>query len=207
MGVGRRRGHVGPLSGVVRPVRVVAERPDGQVRAGQRVARGRVAAGAGGVGARRTGDHGRPGIGRGAFQRGRGGRRGAVGEAGAVGIREAERRQSGVAPELLRIDAALLEGGVDVGLQQPVGRQAGPLGGEGGLEGMEVAVATSVARRLGCTRSLAHVMLGSRASSLHIRPVVYQADTDLIQCMRCISGCIRALSASYNRIRTFLIYH
>ena len=48
---------------------------------------------------------------------------------------------------------------------------------------------------------------GSRASSLHIRPVVYQADIDLIQCMRCISGCIRALSASYNCIRAKLIYH
>ena len=116
MGVGRRRGHVGTLPGVVRSVRVVAERPDGQVRAGQRVARGRVAAGARGILLVSP-----PG----AFQRGRGGRRGAVGEPGAVGIREAEGRQSGVAPELLRIDAALLEGGVDVGLQQPVGRQVG----------------------------------------------------------------------------------
>ena len=53
------------------------------------------------------------------------GRGRAVGEPGAVGVGPAEGRQAGAAPEVLRVDATLLEGGVDERLQHPVRQQIG----------------------------------------------------------------------------------
>jgi hypothetical protein len=52
-----------------------------------------------------------------AFQHGGRGRRRTIGEPLPIRVGELVRRQTSVAPELLRIDAALLERGVDERLQ------------------------------------------------------------------------------------------
>ena len=64
-----------------------------------------------------------PGMIRGALQHRRRRRRCAVGEPGAVGVGEPERRQPGAAPEVLRVDAPLLERRVHPRLQDPVRQQ------------------------------------------------------------------------------------
>ena len=82
------------------------------------------------IGARRARRNGRSGeLGVPSSGRGRG--RCAIG-ALAVGIRELEGRQAGVAPELLRIDPALLEGGVDPWLDDLVRQQVDDQGLEVG---------------------------------------------------------------------------
>ena len=68
-------------------------------------------------------EHGDPGATRrsrmirGALEHRRRRRRRTVGEPGAVGVGEPERRQPGTAPEVLRVDTALLERGIDPRLQ------------------------------------------------------------------------------------------
>src|SRR5690349_23271024 len=62
---------------------------------------------------------------RGALEHRRCGRWCAIGEPGAVGVWPAELGQTGAAPEVLRVDATLLEGGVDPRLQDPIRQQVG----------------------------------------------------------------------------------
>ncbi|WP_156673295.1 MCE family protein, partial [Mycobacterium sp. E3251] len=78
-----------------------------------------------GVGTRRSGWDGRSRVIGCAFEHRRRGRWCAVGEPGAVGVGPAELGQPGAAPEVLRVDAALLEGGVDERLQNPIRQQVG----------------------------------------------------------------------------------
>ena len=106
---------------IVRSVRVVPKGPTLRCAHGSGSAGRRKAVGGGRVRARRTGQ-GPPGPGmvRGALQHRRRRWRCAVGEPGAVGVGELERRQAGAAPEVLGVDAALLERRVDERLQDLV---------------------------------------------------------------------------------------
>src|SRR6478609_4566428 len=112
MGIRRRCGHigaVGPTAAVVRSVRVIAVRSDAEIRARQWVLGPGQPVGGRRVRTRRPGpDRGERILG-GALERSGRRRRCAIGEAGAIRIGEPERRQAGVAPELLGVDPALLE--------------------------------------------------------------------------------------------------
>ena len=108
---------------VVGAVRVRPERTGGQMRARQRISR--VAAGSPASGCTSTGCPRRL-QGRDApacLPAPRPRCRRTVGESCAVRVGEPPCRQARVAPELLRVDAALLERGVDERLQQPRGQQ------------------------------------------------------------------------------------
>ncbi len=94
------------------------ERSDAQPHAGQRVLRSRDPARPRRVGARRSRWYRRSGVFRGAFEHQWRRRRRAVGEPGAVGVREAVGRQTRVAPELFGIQATLLERRVDERLDE-----------------------------------------------------------------------------------------
>ena len=104
-------------------VRVRPERAGRQMGTGQRITRSRQGLGRRRVRARVACDHRRAGMLRGTFQRLRPRRRSTVRESRAVRIGEPPCRQAGVTPELLWVDAALLERGVDERLQQPRGQQ------------------------------------------------------------------------------------
>ena len=77
------------------------------------------------VRARRSGRDGRSRMIRGAFQHRWRRRRCTVREPGAVGVGELECRQPRAAPEVFRVDPALLERGVHPRLQDPVRQQIG----------------------------------------------------------------------------------
>ena len=119
----RRRGRRRRAATVVGPYGFAPNGPVVRSRARQRVAGPRQAVRRRRVRARRARRHGGPGMLRGAFQRRRPRRRGAVREPRAVRVGEPARRQARVAPELLGVDAALLERRVDERLQDLVRQQ------------------------------------------------------------------------------------
>ena len=117
----RRREHIGQRR--IGPVRPEGTLPLIHARARHRVAGPREEFWRRDIGARRARRHRGSRVIRGALQY-RGCRRGCtVGEPGAVGVREAEGRQPGAAPEVLRVNPALLERGVHPRLQDPVRQQ------------------------------------------------------------------------------------